>query len=106
MQEKERLEKKALILPPGTRNIENNPKRLVMFRSSFLLPGLLALFLLTGCNSGKIPCPKPVGDSASIFASKKTDEPGILPMTKKPVERNKNGLLKKKKYNYLKNKKS
>lgn len=77
-----------------------------MLRLSFLLPGLLALLLLAGCNSGKIPCPKPVGDPASIFASKKTDEPAILPMGKTGIERDKKGLLKKKKFNYLKRKKS
>jgi hypothetical protein len=73
---------------------------------TLIATSLLTLLLLTGCNSGRIPCPKPVGDPGGMFASKKGDEPGILPMTKKPVERNKNGLLKKKKYNHLKRRKS
>jgi hypothetical protein len=75
-----------------------------MPRKTIVLAGLLALFLLNGCHSGRIPCPKPVGDTASIFSSRKGDEPAILPMTKKPVERDKNGLLKKKKFKHLRRK--
>lgn len=75
-----------------------------MLRKNIVLVGLLALFLLAGCNSGRIPCPKPVGDSTSFFSLKKNEESGILPMTKKPVERDRNGLIKKKKFNLIKRK--
>lgn len=75
-----------------------------MIRKNSVLAGLLALFLLSGCNSGRIPCPKPVGGSANIFSLKKDDGTGILPMTKKPVERDKNGLIKKKKFKHIKHK--
>jgi len=71
----------------------------------YLIPGLFFLLLIcSGCRDGRIPCPD-IGTKKKLFTFKKSSGAAT---TEAPlgqnVDFNKNGLVKKKNYKYLRNK--
>ncbi|QMU30202.1 hypothetical protein [Adhaeribacter radiodurans] len=73
----------------------------------FIFLFLFSFVILSGCNSGKIPCPEPGGGRKFTIFRKKADtaNPGQEGFGQsKLVGYDKNGLMKKKSYKGLKQK--
>jgi hypothetical protein len=71
------------------------------------LPGallVLALLLLAGCRDGRIPCPDINGRKFTLFKKKAAPTSAKEAPLGQNVAYGKNGLIKKKKYKYLRNK--
>jgi hypothetical protein len=79
----------------------------INYVSASLVIIIFCLVILPGCNSGKIPCPK-IGNKRGLAFFKKKADPTIPNQEgfgqSKSVGYDKNGLMKKKKYNNLKHK--